>query len=379
MTGKSQSLNKVFIGLEQGLNVANQKRLISCEKRDVILTKKRVEKIIYRVVNAMKKESSTFSKLYWKIFGVGSIYEEIKIGKADEFDIDLLLRLPPNLELSLEEKTVPGFTKFQIKNFECLSSLDSHVYSDMKKFVDSKNYLLSEHLMRSFILEIFTKALAHFPNNIITIGGEEHKISNIQYIQPALTLTIESQNFHVSVDLVASFILGKNYWPVTVQNNNPHAFPSDFFVVPARPVGETTHKERLWRLSFHVQERQILQNRHRMKAAIRVLKRIRDHFAHPVHSHAIKTLFLWELSKNNPTLETTALWKSPLSSVVIWMLEQYLKCLSDGKILDFWNPKHNLLSYLSTEEIERCRDDIALMIDDVKERPRAEVLLSYLK
>ncbi|XP_044260992.1 cyclic GMP-AMP synthase-like [Tribolium madens] len=373
------TLNKVYIGLEQGLNEANRIYLISCDKSDIIAAKKRVEKIIYKIVNAMKEESSTFSKLYWKIFGVGSIYEEIKIGKPNEFDIDILLRLPQSLQLSLEENTVAGFAKLQLKDFECLSSLDSQLYRDMKIFIDSNNYLLSEEMMCSFIQKIFNNALRHFPNNVIKIENEEYKISKIQYIQPALTLTIESSNFHINIDLVASFILNKNYWPETIHNNNPHAFPSDFFVVPARPVDKIAYKERLWRLSFHIQERQLIHNRHRMKAAVRVLKRIRDHFEHPVHSHAIKTLFLWELSKNNPALKTTALWKSPLSSLVIWMLEQYVKCLDAGKILDFWNPKHNLLSYLSSEDIQRCRQDIALMIDDIKERPHCEVLLSYLK
>ena len=46
----------------------------------------------------------------------------------------------------------------------------------------------------------------------------------------------------------------------------------DFFLAPARPIQNHPHKERFWRLSFHVQERQIIFHRYRLKPAMRVLK-----------------------------------------------------------------------------------------------------------
>lgn len=76
----------------------------------------------------MKKESSTFSKVFWKIFGVGSVYEHMKVGKADEFDIDILMKLPKGLELTLEEDILTGFVQLYLKNFEHLLTLDPQLY-----------------------------------------------------------------------------------------------------------------------------------------------------------------------------------------------------------------------------------------------------------
>lgn len=60
------------------------------------------------------------------------------------------------------------------------------------------------------------------------------------------------------------------------------------------------------------------------------------------------------------------------------MLHKYFKCLEAGKILDFWNPKNNLLSYVSKQELKQSRDDIALMLNDLKKHPHSDVL-KYLK
>mgnify|MGYP005984168191 FL=1 len=50
-----------------------------------------------------------------------------------------------------------------------------------------------------------------------------------------------------------------------------HKF-QEFFLTPTRPKGDYDHRGRFWRLSFHMQERQIVFNRYKMKPAFRVLK-----------------------------------------------------------------------------------------------------------
>ncbi|KAJ3660805.1 hypothetical protein Zmor_005236 [Zophobas morio] len=373
---------KVLAELDRCLVEANRKHLISCNKRDLHETRTRVEQIINKIVAAMIKQSPTFSKLYCKIFGVGSSYEQTKIEKPNEFDVDIVLKIPEVAKPVLQHGEVGGFAHVQLENFEVLSKVDPDMYRTLKVFVDQENFLLSEEMMLLFIQKVFNDAKLHdFPDGVIKIASKEYRITKVEYIEPALTLNIDGPEFSVSVDLVASFLLGANFWPPDNYRKNPYSPENDFFLAPARPIQNHPHKERFWRLSFHVQERQIIFHRYRLKPAMRVLKKICGHFNQTVYSYIIKTIFLWELYTENPSLssDTPLLWKSSLSYIVLYMLEKYLQCLKEGTISHFWDARLNLLSYLSQQEIEQYRSQIDALLEDIKHNPHPEVLLKYLK
>ncbi|WP_129335255.1 hypothetical protein [Enterobacter cloacae complex sp. 2DZ2F20B] len=77
---------------------------------------------------AMIKQSPTFSKLYCKIFGVGSSYEQTKIEKPNEFDVDIVLKIPEVAKPVLQHGEVGGFAHVQLENFEVLSKVDPDMY-----------------------------------------------------------------------------------------------------------------------------------------------------------------------------------------------------------------------------------------------------------
>lgn len=76
----------------------------------------------------MTRESEVFSKLFFKTVGVGSIYENTKIGKINEFDIDVVLKVPDGVTPFLEEEEKSGFVKVRLEHFEELSETNPQMY-----------------------------------------------------------------------------------------------------------------------------------------------------------------------------------------------------------------------------------------------------------
>lgn len=74
------------------------------------------------------KKDKTFSKLYVRKFGAGSAYENLKIGKHDEYDIDLLFRIPEIAGGELIDGNKPGFVKFKLHNFDNLRNTHPDIY-----------------------------------------------------------------------------------------------------------------------------------------------------------------------------------------------------------------------------------------------------------
>lgn len=62
----------------------------------------------------MKKVSPLFKELYSTNYYGGSFYDGLKVGKPDEFDLDLKLTLPRILDARLIQTEEHGFIKLQM-------------------------------------------------------------------------------------------------------------------------------------------------------------------------------------------------------------------------------------------------------------------------
>lgn len=63
----------------------------------------------------MRDTSPLFGKLYTRIFYGGSYYDNLKTGKPDEYDIDLLMMLSKKQMFTLKPiETAPGFVTLQM-------------------------------------------------------------------------------------------------------------------------------------------------------------------------------------------------------------------------------------------------------------------------
>lgn len=66
----------------------------------------------------MKTQSVLFKGLYDKLFHGGSYYDGLRVGHPEEFDLDLLLRLPKLIDVCLSVSNMPGFLNVQLKNVD---------------------------------------------------------------------------------------------------------------------------------------------------------------------------------------------------------------------------------------------------------------------
>lgn len=66
----------------------------------------------------MKTKNVLFKGLYDKVFYGGSYYDGLRVGHPEEFDLDLLLRLPKLVDVALSISNIPGFVHMQLTNFD---------------------------------------------------------------------------------------------------------------------------------------------------------------------------------------------------------------------------------------------------------------------
>lgn len=75
------------------------------------------------VIEKMKCKSVLFKGLYDKLFYGGSYYDGLRVGHPEEFDLDLLLRLPKLIDSHLTIMNIPGFVSVQLKNIDGFQKL----------------------------------------------------------------------------------------------------------------------------------------------------------------------------------------------------------------------------------------------------------------
>lgn len=76
------------------------------------------------------KENALFKKMYTDVLYGGSSYCGLKVGKPEEFDIDLRLVLPALTKPILELSEEPGFVKYRTTDWETFEK--NVIYTDFK-------------------------------------------------------------------------------------------------------------------------------------------------------------------------------------------------------------------------------------------------------
>ena len=61
-----------------------------------------------------------FKQLFERVFYGGSYYDDLRVGKPDEFDLDLLLRFPKNVKYEASISNLPGYLYLKVINSDVL-------------------------------------------------------------------------------------------------------------------------------------------------------------------------------------------------------------------------------------------------------------------
>lgn len=279
--------------------------------------------IIGKLIDVMKDTSVLFKTLYERIIFNGSYYNNLKISKADEYDLDLILVLPVALETVLMLTPEAGYVDVKID----ISKIKKLAY--YRDILTPLEKLCENGIFSSLKIHSWFEGLVQKSLNIINASKyfPQYKL-DMYKSGPAVTLTVHTPFSNYDMDLVPCLKLDKSLYPKGYKKQN-----CNHIYAVSKP-----NKDKEWRLSFIEQELSILRDNGHVKPAIRLLKFLRDQRDHKlIKSYFIVTVAMWDL-------ETTNFNGKSLSFAFMTLLESLYKHICERKIPFYWNPNLNLLN-----------------------------------
>ncbi|XP_033222612.1 uncharacterized protein LOC117176470 [Belonocnema kinseyi] len=310
-----------------------------------------LEKVIKEgLIPLMKKEDTLFEKRYKSIMYGGSYYKQTKVGKPEEYDLDVIICLPWREETLRFEtpQNKPGFVKIQLTEISKLPDWDIYHKQALAKLIDPKNYV-DQNKFRVWMESVVAKTLNRLPKDasfgrngrLLNVGGVTYRIST-KKSGPAFTFMIKVPQGHViDVDLVACLEFSV---PPPKRYKGFKGEKKKWLAIP-KPITEE-NGNLMWRLCFYQYEKERLKGP--MKTVIRLLKKLRDtenwkNFA----SYYIETLALHELESHD-----SSLGQLPLTCIFMHMLRRLRDTAKQHSLPFFWCKEFNLLERLSVKEMQ---------------------------
>lgn len=341
----------VNLTTEYVLQVINQK-FVTLKTPEVAYNNELLKSALGLIINIMRTEDFLFNTLYKEIYYGGSYFDDLKVGKPDEFDLDLLLDLPKICQthksktcecIEIVPSNKPGFFWFKIQK---------DYFEPFNRFI--RDGYVQTDLVLSWLQSLLTKALNKLPSLDYSYTTPSYNSQS----GPALTLRLYGDFGGVDVDLVPAFKLGAAQWPKMRYRANTSTKKTNFFIVPKKARG-VDKAERYWRASFQDQERELINQKHRLKPALRLLKKLRTNLGHcSISSYALKTIVLWEINSFD--------WNKSLSYVFLNLLEKYRDCLNNKSIPYYWNSGGNLLDGIHADTLTNHCNEITRKINRFK-------------
>ncbi|KAK7873058.1 hypothetical protein R5R35_000342 [Gryllus longicercus] len=271
-----------------------------------------LEKILESIINQMKTDE-TFKCLYRNMGYTGSSYENLKISKPNEFDINLMFVWPTDACQVIYDTKQPGYVKLKInlenpalkKKRDEVPTFDKQI----KKWIDKNGFLMRDKF-KSWMQGRVFKVL-----EAISVEGTEVKQSSSG---PAITLKIQQplEDLKYSLDLVPSFLFTEKDWPKPPVRGLPSsAKRKDWCVVPKEPTSE--EEPVFWRMTFSTQEKELINNRGSVKHVIKLIKMLQK------------------------------------------LVDVYL---TDGKIMFYWDKKLNIIGKMKDSTRKNMRDRILIIL-----------------
>ncbi|XP_044734831.1 cyclic GMP-AMP synthase-like isoform X2 [Chrysoperla carnea] len=362
--------------VDSELNYINSK-FISLNDDEKKVTSAFFTKFIDSFVKEMKKADKLFENMYQTILHAGSYYDGLKVGKPDEYDLDLIFKLPIDYnEIKITSSPgKPGYVKLKVSELEYLRLIKNQHWNDrynvMADWFDNNKFFIPDKFrcwLQSVVQNTFNQH--KFPNELMvtfTTSG------------PAITLHVEKGDIKFSIDLVPVLKMENRAPPPAICNIKEAEKSADgkklsWYVVP-KPVktsnGSNSKSNEVnlnWRLAFHEHEKVLIAGNERLKPALRLLKKFRDSQNFPkIASYYLKTICLWELKKP----ENNGLWTSgSLSYVFVHLLKAFYESLKVGKIDYYWQKENNLLAVVKKDTIDNNSNTLKKIIDKIEADPR---------
>ncbi|CAH0699696.1 unnamed protein product [Spodoptera exigua] len=359
----------------------------------------RVFDTIFQAVHKKMKEVDPYYQKYSStVQCCGSHFDNLRIDKPDEFDMDIVIGLPINIKVDpfnsdnsdiiLEAKS-PGYVQLKMGvQFQRLPMRDKEEWLINKtayEWKDESNYLLRSKFCDWF-KSVVNKALNKF--ECTSNGRPVYYVEGVRYVidksesGPAMTLLISnsSRNFKLDVDLVPCFKFPENRWPISKSYRAiPPRCKKDYWMVVGKPNKGSQcsyDQSRSWRIALHNQERELMHHSYNLRQAIRLIKKLRDSLQmKKIASYYIKTLFYWEVMEiNNPDY-----WqKNSPATLFKQMVGKLHQALVERNIPYFWNKQNNLIGTVPSQILANYEAKLRPLLEILEQPSQYKLVAKYL-
>ena len=273
----------------------------------------------------------------------GSVYEGLKTEAADEVDVMVVLKTT-NQEVMGEDRGIPGYVR-----------LKASTSSKLRSYSTDEGYIIPERLRNGWFSSLVAKAVNAF--NQSSLYSDVDLV--VRYHGPAIQIDINRKRTGeklLSNDLVPCFQLG----------------PESYFVAKSY-TGRVSAAELLWRQSFSLKEKAILQHmdpdggcRHELLRIVKtIVKRERTSLGE-LESYHLKTAFMHYI-KEKPYNWTS---QNSLGEHFLGFLGFVQRYLERGHLPHYWLPGINLLEDINPVVVRQMADRIKRILNSEIEMNR---------
>ncbi|XP_050030595.1 cyclic GMP-AMP synthase-like receptor isoform X2 [Dermacentor andersoni] len=259
-----------------------------------------LNKVLKNLCEEMK-EDRLFALIFKRLYYTGSSYEGLRIRQADEFDINLVMKLPVQEDDFKLVAETPGHVSYTLTTI-----CEERLRETMKgPEINSLYQLFSEDLKfqpllwQVWLQSVMDKALVAYK---LQHGNDdsEHFELTVRQSGPARTLLVHLRDgSQIDIDLVPVLEHDFNCLPTNVPRQKwfkglLKENDKKWFMVP-KPPKDNQH---LWRIHFPDAEKKLIKDLGCIKPTIRLLKALRDKHKWPLSSYSIKTVVMHHRLEN---------------------------------------------------------------------------------
>ena len=287
---------------------------VKITEADMARTKKLIKDCIEDQVMKYCQQNSPLPIL--KLEYTGSVYEGLKTEAADEADIMVVLKTARQ-EVAPENTEIPGYARLKARD-----------NSRLRHYASSAGYIFPERLRNGWFNSLVARAVNNFNNTSIS---DVHL--GVRYHGPATQIDIRKKTTNeilLSTDLVPCFQTG----------------PDDYFVPKSFTFKGFSHPELLWRQSFSLKEKAILQHmdfdqgcRHELLRVVKTIVNKEERSSlRPLRSYHLKTAFMHYIKENPVNWDNNSLGRH-----FYGFLQRLRTSLAEKNLPHYWLPRVNLL------------------------------------
>ncbi|XP_063986535.1 cyclic GMP-AMP synthase-like receptor [Diachasmimorpha longicaudata] len=347
-------------------------RFITLQDEQVKKTNPLLREVLSSMMELMKSVDPLFKEMYREPMFAGSFYKGTRVGKPEEFDLDLILDLPVYYNKIEFEDDRPGYARIRVPSSSFKPAWTTH-QKILNKWILKPNNYLNNNCLRQWFEGVLAKVFRRLPGNskgysILQIGPNRFVQITSKKSGPAFTLLVIHDSGKFDIDLVPVFEF-RSRPCLTVFQTVPHTY-EPWYLVP-KPLNKGNNPELSWRFCFYRYEKAWLSSHGKIKPIIRYLKKLKEcqDWSSVLASYYIETLVYHELNAGSFDLH-----RSSLNGLLLCMLIKLSEACENHYIPYYWDPRNNLIAEKTPAQLASMKNYIKKIIKAVTNSPEDAII-----